>query len=412
MGIRKRVNKTMLRKIRKRKMDNRTRKIHGGGLRNWLLIAGALVALYFGEFKPGPSESTNVTTVTTSGSFTEHAGATPYTNFTSLAGVTSPPDISPTDLTVVSKPDKIVTMIVSDTHGADIIPALKASGIMKVENGKCAWDPTTTIHRWRLTGDIVDRGPFVEENLFCLIDFIISANLLNGDGTAVAMLGNHELLLMEWEFGYAHKKDRVNKNERAHRITDKIRKSVLDGTLKAAHMEDGVLYTHAGVTGKFMKTITSDKGFKAFSKKKITDQNVADILVPYLNAKLKDDVARGKPNGPITFEGSMYGTGARGNSGKPGGIFWADESEHLVDKVPAIPGVLQVTGHNTQDREINYLARNKLVLGDSGHHRRGESALMYLTHERNADGTYLPTSLNFTVMTENDGLVQLNTIIF
>jgi hypothetical protein len=191
-----------------------------------------------------------------------------------------------------------------------------------------------------------------------------------------------------------------------------IRKAVLDGTLRAAHMEDGVLYTHAGATGKFMASIKNDKGFKAFSKLKITDKNVADHLVPYLNAKLKDDVSKGKPNRPITFEGAMYGTGARGNSDEPGGIFWADKSEHLVDKAPSIPGVLQITGHNTQDREINYLARNKLVLGDSGHHRTGDTGLMYLTHEVNTDGEYIPTSLVFKVMSKYDGLVQLNTILF
>jgi hypothetical protein len=393
MGTRKRTNKKIPKSTQKRvskKRLNNTRKMRGGTkIGMWLMLTAVVVALFFGEFSQIPAKPTE-----------------PITTLASMQpNATLADDVKPSQ-------SSTVTLILSDLHGArEFVDTFTASGVMKVVDGKCAWNPTTTVTKVKATGDLVDRGQASREIVTCMTDFLESANFLNGKGTVFVGFGNHELLLLQHKFRYVHPFDALDDFKEAKLTSIAIHDAVIKGHITAANIDDGVIYSHAGFTYKFIQNMKNDPDFNKFADTEITDENVATLLVPYLNEKLKRDVAATKPGKPFRSSGPMYEAGPiRSDGKKPGGPFWADEQEHRRAVQPAFKDIIQITGHNTQeDKEMSF--DNGVFFGDTGHHRDDKTALMMLTHTSDDGVKYVPRGIELQINTP-DGLQTIQVLNF
>ena len=394
MGKQKHTSKKMPKSTQKRaakKILKRTRKMRGGTrIGMWLMLTAVVVALFSGEFGQIPAK--------------------PMAPNTTLASMQ--PNATLADYVKPSQSSK-VTLVLSDLHGAEeFVDTFKASGVMKVVNGKCAWNPETTVKKVKATGDFVDRGSASRKIVTCMTDFLESTNLLNGKGTVFVGFGNHELMLLQHNFRYVHSDDTRNDFEEAKLTSIAIRDAVIKGHITAVDMDDGVIYSHAGFTYQFIQEMKTDPDFKSFARNEITDENVATLLVPYLNQKLQRDVAATKPGKPFRSSGPMYEAGPiRSHGKKPGGPFWADIKEHEMATQPAFKDTLQISGHNTAvNEEMDF--RNGVFLGDTGHHRKDKTALMRLTHMSDDGVTYVPHGIELQIMGEDGELKILQVLNF
>jgi hypothetical protein len=236
------------------------------------------------------------------------------------------------------------TVVVGDVHGQfeSLILILNHAGLI-TEKGDWAGSEDIFIQ----IGDVIDRGP---DSLDCY-NYLkqIQKQALKKGGAVVRLCGNHELNLLQGDYGEA-KKDIKN----PEKVAGAIKKDVLSGDIKAAHTDGCWLFTHAGLRSEVRKLLLKEMG-----------SNVKDVdlvkLVGYINDRFVSLVKKGELEGhPL-----LWVDPKRGGNDKVGGIFWGDWS--LISPSVQANEIPQVFGHTpTGNKEINVSLYSGLINIDTG----------------------------------------------
>ncbi len=173
-------------------------------------------------------------------------------------------------------------------------------------------------------GDAVDRGPHSEACLNLLMQLRREAH--RAAGGVDILVGNHELALVQGEYGYSNV-------ENPRQLAERLKREILSGRLVAARAYRHYLMTHAGICPELMQELVEVVGAK-------TDWRVTVAgIARHLNILLKQAVRSGD------FSHSIFRVGwFRGGTHPYGGIFWADfRSDHT--RHSTWPNIWQVFGH-------------------------------------------------------------------
>lgn len=203
------------------------------------------------------------------------------------------------------------------------------------------------------TGDVIDRGPKSKEAYALLAS--LQSEAPRAGGKVIRLLGNHELGLLEGEFGYA---DFQGVDDFRRVLT----RDVLAGDVQAAYAGQGYLFTHAGLRTEIRERLLAIGARK-------TGTGEAEVLAGRINRILMDAVTSGN------YRDSIFHVGqSRGGLHPVGGIFWEDASE--IRSSAQSGGILQVFGHTVQ-KQIQISTCASLLAIDNGIHHYGGRA--YLT---------------------------------
>ena len=237
-----------------------------------------------------------------------------------------------------SSPKTIV--VVSDIHGQyeQVVCLLRSAALV---DNKLNWSGGDTLVIQM--GDVIDKGPqsmLVDE----LLDKLQTQAARDG-GELVRLVGNHEAELIMGNFFISE----MSRKEAAA-YQKKLTEHVLEGRIKAAHYEQGLLFTHAGVTNKLLNIFKMQLGV-------LTEAKVAALI----NNIFVNSVRHSFYKHPI-FNISV----TRGGRDKYGGIFWED-LEDLYMSFARSP-IRQVVGHTMVDEVVINVDKN-IIATDTGMHR-------------------------------------------
>lgn len=230
--------------------------------------------------------------------------------------------------------------MVGDVHGHydEFVILLRSAGLID------------TKHEWIggnahliQMGDLIDKGP-ASMKADALINKLQSSAAAAG-GEVVRLVGNHEAELIIGNYFISEMPRKA-----AMAYQQELIKLVLDGKIKAAHYEQGLLFTHAGVTNKLLNIFKMQLGALTEAK--------AAVLINHI---FVNSVKHAFYKHPI-FNISV----TRGGRDKYGGIFWED-LEDLYLGMTRSP-LKQVVGH-TMVHEIVVNADKNIISTDTGLHR-------------------------------------------
>ena len=181
-------------------------------------------------------------------------------------------------------------------------------------------------------GDVIDRGPRSVETYEFLAD--LQSRAKRGKGEVVRLLGNHEVSLLEGDFGLAD-------IPHPEKMAERIRTDVLAGKVHAAYSHAGWFFSHAGITYPLLQRLRSDMRAESETRKRFTLRR----LTAHINARFVDAVAHG------VFTHPMFAVGhARGGDRELGGLFWSDFD--MEQEAPRrAPRIHQVFGHTPEGYE-------------------------------------------------------------
>lgn len=200
-------------------------------------------------------------------------------------------------------------------------------------------------------GDVIDRGKDSEEAW----DYLGELQMQAEKGAVVRLTGNHELMVLEGNFGYAQE---VIKDPK--KFAEKVKAEILNGNVCLAYTDGKRLYTHAGLRSKMRELIIAEITAKRNNGN--TEVSLED-MVEHLNHLLVEAVKKDDYSHPIFQVGK-----SRGGRHVHGGALWEDVSEMLKSKNAR--DVPQVIGHNPprsrKDAPIRVTESQRLVNVDAG----------------------------------------------
>ncbi len=230
--------------------------------------------------------------------------------------------------------------VIGDVHGHydEFLLLLRSAGLI---DAKLAWagGDTQVIQM----GDIIDKGP--ESMLVDEMMDKLQQQALRAGGEIVRLIGNHEVEIIMGNFFIS---EMPKKTVAAYQ--KKLIKHVLEGKIKAAHHEQGLLFTHAGVTNKLLNIFKMQLGV-------LTEAKIAALI----NNIFINSVKHNFYKHPI-FNISI----TRGGRDKYGGIFWEDLQDLYMSF--ARSPVRQVVGHTMVDEIVVNVDKN-IIATDIGLHR-------------------------------------------
>lgn len=189
--------------------------------------------------------------------------------------------------------------VISDVHGqySQMVKMLQANGIIDHSfNWKFG------IGHLVVLGDIMDRGDFVQECLWLL--FKLEQQAASEGGKVNILLGNHEVMVLQGDHRYVHKKYQQI-SEELHTPYDELfgKDSVLGDWLRTKPAVIGInniLFVHAGISPELIKA--------GFSIEEINHE--FRKLLDFANEQNKDLAPRLKklhgPEGPMWHRGLVY----------------------------------------------------------------------------------------------------------
>ncbi|KKL71673.1 hypothetical protein LCGC14_2092570, partial [marine sediment metagenome] len=196
-------------------------------------------------------------------------------------------------------------------------------------------------------GDVVDRGPKSKEAWAFLQKLQASAR----SGQIIRLLGNHELMLLQKDYGFA------NYPEPA-KLASEIKKDILAGKVQLSYFDGMRLFTHAGLRSSIRNYLIAE-----IKEKKKTDSVSVQDITNYMNEILKEAVKKDKYDHPI-FRVSER----RGGPYQIGGPLWDDVSD-LMQSAHA-RDIPQVIAHNPPryrgDAPIRITDSLRLINVDAG----------------------------------------------
>lgn len=189
-------------------------------------------------------------------------------------------------------------------------------------------------------GDVIDRGP-ESMKVDAFIDDLQKQAEAAG-GAVIRLVGNHEaeLIMGNYLVSEMPKKQAVTYQK-------KLIKKVLEEKMHAAYSARGLLFTHAGVTGKLLNIFQMQLG-------ELTEESTAALI----NSIFINSVKHCFFKHPI-FNISI----SRGGKDKYGGIFWEDLQD-LYLSMPRSP-LRQVVGHTMVDEIVINVPKN-IIATDVG----------------------------------------------
>lgn len=220
---------------------------------------------------------------------------------------------------MMGKPEPTI-IAVGDVHGEldGLREILRHAGLVDHQDRWIGGDSVLV-----QTGDMIDRGPKSREAYALLAE--LQAKAPDAGGQIVRLLGNHELALLQGNFGWV---DYPHPEEQQQNI----REDVLAGDLRGAFAGQGFLFTHAGVRTEMREHLLQGERLP-------DDDSVLDVLASRINRLLVEAVRNNRFDDPIFQVGR-----SRGGPNAVGGIFWEDASKLMgSDRASAIR---QVFGHS------------------------------------------------------------------
>lgn len=150
------------------------------------------------------------------------------------------------------------------------------------KDGSWIAEDTTVVQ----VGDLLDRGPEDRD----LLDYVMR---LQKEGNWVQLLGNHELMNLEFDFRYANDSPTTGfgtVNERSKYMRRGIYSNWLRN-LPVIYQQDGVVYLHAGITPQLAKKGIDflNHNSKGYLKKIHDDSHIIKSLVWDRHLALEDE---------------------------------------------------------------------------------------------------------------------------
>ncbi len=198
-------------------------------------------------------------------------------------------------------------------------------------------------------GDVVDRGPKSKEAWAYLGRLQLQAKK-NKDCKVIRLLGNHELMLLQGNYGFAN-------YWFPSLFASTIKKDILAGRVQLAYFDNKRLYTHAGLRSKIRNILIEE----IKEKKKLKKVTTADIT-NYLNEVLKEAVKNNNFTHPI-FDASVL----RGGENSVGGPLWEDIKGLMGSKrARRIPQVIAHNPPRGNDSPIRITPSMRIINVDAG----------------------------------------------
>lgn len=244
-------------------------------------------------------------------------------------------------------------IVIGDIHGhyKEFICLLRAAMLIDDKNN---WTGGNTL--LMQMGDAIDKGP--DSMLVDALLDKIQIQAAGAGGEVVRLVGNHEaeIIMGNYFISEMPKKQVVAYQK-------KLIKMATEGKIKAAYHEQGLMFTHAGVTNKLLNIFKMQLGV-------LTEAKVAALI----NNIFVNSVKHSFYKHPI-FNISVR----RGGRDKYGGIFWEDLEDLYMSS--ARSPLRQVVGHTMVD-EIVVNADKNIIAADTGIHRN----MQYLKiHDKNME---------------------------
>ena len=200
------------------------------------------------------------------------------------------------------------------------------------------------------TGDVIDRGPLSRDSVRLLRT--LQSEALECGGQVVRLCGNHELMLLQGDYGYAN-------FPAPESLAWETRDEILAGKIVASFSDGSRLYTHAGLRSAIRHAVESqDAPAKAGAD---TPRDRLNRLSARLNAIFLSSLRAGDlESHPIFHVGRE-----RGGRHDIGGIFWGDYTRICASE--AAYDIPQVFGHTPTGRScVAHDRALKLIDVDAG----------------------------------------------
>ncbi|MBN2478953.1 MAG: metallophosphoesterase [Parachlamydiales bacterium] len=245
-----------------------------------------------------------------------------------------------------------------DIHGEldGFLQNLKHANII---DSKGNWNPKAKSTVVQM-GDVIDRGPKSKEAWAYLAKLQEAAK--KHSGKVIRLLGNHELMLLQGNLGYANFKN-------PQELANLMKKEIVQGKVKLSYCDNERLFLHAGMRSKIKDLLVEEikrTRYGAFHYKRlfsndseVTIQDISD----HLNHLLIEAVKSNDFSHPVFQVGK-----SRGGSKAVGGVLWEDVSEMMKSKhARDIP---QVIAHNpprrVDDHPVRISDSMRLINVDAG----------------------------------------------
>lgn len=243
--------------------------------------------------------------------------------------------------------DDLDTFVLGDVHGhlVGLVTHLYQVGLVDREGNWIGGDK-----EFIQLGDMVDRWVYSPETLLYMLDLQQQAREAGGD--VVILAGNHEVSMLEGN-------QELSDHPYFDITRDVLIEAVKDGLIKASHVSNGKIYTHAGIHPELLKKLECSIG-----KNNLTMESVAEELNKRLvkavdNNDFSDDIFIIDPERLV------------GGDTEYGGVFWNDlKTWEKADKSMIDNDVLlyilnnQVAGHTFGDFQdhMKYMERNDFAI--------------------------------------------------
>jgi hypothetical protein len=200
-------------------------------------------------------------------------------------------------------------------------------------------------------GDVIDRGPCSRECVGLLRS--LQSQAPEAGGQVVRLCGNHELMLLQRDYGYADYSDPAG-------LAQEIRDEVVARKIAASFSDGSRLYTHAGLRSAIRIAVMQDQvGAKTAvgpstrgGLKKLSDR-LNSIFISSLKA------------GDLESHPIFHVDGKRGGPHKVGGSFWGDYT--LIAASQQAYDIPQIFGHTpTRKSSVQHCRGLKLIDIDTG----------------------------------------------
>jgi hypothetical protein len=258
--------------------------------------------------------------------------------------------------------------VFGDVHGElkGFQENLEHAGIIDPKSKKWAGGSATAIQM----GDVIDRGPLSKEVYHYLAE--LQSQATQTGGKVVRLIGNHELMFLQKNYGYADFGNMPNPTE----ITKQMREDIKKGRVQLAYSDGVRLYVHAGLRSAIKEQLIEEMGRNKRGSSPVTVREIAD----YLNTLLRTAVEKND------FSHMIFQVGkSRGGDEEVGGVLWEDVGEILKSKHAR--DIRQVIAHNPpldpSDRPIRATDSMRLINVDAGLRKNygGHNAYLKITDD-------------------------------
>jgi|ERR1019366_9236294 hypothetical protein len=199
-------------------------------------------------------------------------------------------------------------------------------------------------------GDVIDRGPCSRECVGLLRS--LQSQAPDAGGQVVRLCGNHELMLLQGEYGYVNFSDPEN-------LAGEIRDEVVAGEIVACFSDGSRLYTHAGLRSAIRKRVEDQEGPHTAVESSMSGR------LRKLSDRLNSIFITCLQSGDLRSHPIFHVDHVRGGGHTIGGIFWGDFS--LIETSDHAYDIPQIFGHTpARKSSVKHCRGLKLIDIDAG----------------------------------------------